>query len=57
MFFPSSLFSQVGRCWKVQGVHDPDVLSGKLYLPLMEEQITWHEWHLFITSNDLVLIS
>lgn len=38
-----SHFSQVGRCWKVQRVHDPDVLKANLCLPLMEAQTVWHD--------------
>uniref|UniRef100_A0A3B5BIA5 Adenylosuccinate synthetase n=1 Tax=Stegastes partitus TaxID=144197 RepID=A0A3B5BIA5_9TELE len=46
-FFHSS---QVGRRWKVQRVHDPDVLN--IYHLLMEDLM----WHLFITENDLLLV-
>lgn len=35
-YYPPPLSSQVGRCWKVQRVHDPDVLNGNLLQPLKE---------------------
>lgn len=48
LYFCLSLFSKVGWCWKVQRVHDPDVLKAKLYLTLMEAQCGMM-WHLFIS--------
>lgn len=52
-----SHFSQVGRCWKVQRVHDPDVLKANLCLPLMEAQTVWHDvasFHHLKLSSSLV---
>ena len=50
-----SHFSQVGRCWKVQRVHDPDVLKANLCLSLMEAQTVWHDvasfHHLNLSSS------
>lgn len=50
LYVSVSLCSQVGRCWKVQRVHDPDVLKGNLYVHLMVDSVCIM-WHRFITRN------